>query len=159
MEAHLRSCHGYFEERGAAADCRFGRIDLGISKLIAGGLSEVMDSWIARIVFVFHRNTKTPEKTKGGADAAMPDLETLSPAGMDLAAGDADCSLDFKICYERVLLSSGMEMECALLVGEKGELHGRRSFGRVRSSNLTVADGGFHGGSLGKMEHHNMVLR
>ncbi|KAL6001972.1 hypothetical protein ACLOJK_040536 [Asimina triloba] len=38
----------------------------------------------------------TPEMPKGGADAAMPDLETPSPAGTDLAADDADCSLDFK---------------------------------------------------------------
>ncbi|KAL6001973.1 hypothetical protein ACLOJK_040537 [Asimina triloba] len=39
---------------------------------------------------------RTPEKPKGGADATVPDLETLSPVGTDLVADDADCLLEFK---------------------------------------------------------------
>ncbi|KAL6000808.1 hypothetical protein ACLOJK_006534 [Asimina triloba] len=38
---------------------------------------------------------------------------------------------------------------------EEGERHGRRSFGWVRFSDLTVASSKFHGGCLGKMENRN----
>ncbi|KAL6000659.1 hypothetical protein ACLOJK_024360 [Asimina triloba] len=82
--------------------------------------------------------------------AAMVDLARLPPDLLleDLEKGeDEEAAMVGSSCRFPWMLSMAKEMTC------------RRSFRRVRSSDLMIASGGCHGSSLGKMEHRNLVLR